>query len=279
MGRFQRATVGNAELIALRDSWASVPPAMFYPDVPADAWDAYREFLDDKGNLTLNLGAWLVASEGRMVLVDTGIGGRPAPMPLKEEPALPSVMEAAGVRPDEVDTVVYTHLHFDHTGWNTVDADGAPALLFPNARHVVQRAEWEYWTASEEQRAAAQYANALAPVEAAGLLDLVEGEHAVTAELTTVPTPGHTPGHVAFALASGGERAYLIGDAAHQPVQVREDGWCPGADVDKAASAASRRALFARIEREGALIVSGHFPFPGLGHAVAGADGRSWRPL
>ena len=279
MGRFQRATVGNAEIIAIQDSWASVPPAMFYPDVPADAWDDYREFLDDHGNLTLNLGAWLVASEGRVILVDTGIGGRPAPMPLKEEPALPSVMEAAGVRPDEVDTVVYTHLHFDHTGWNTVDADGTPALLFPNARHVVQRAEWEYWTASGERRAAAQYANALAPVEAAGLLDLVEGEHAVTAELTAVPTPGHTPGHVAFALASGGERAYLIGDAAHQPVQVREDGWCPGADVDKAASAASRKALFARIEREGALIASGHFPFPGLGHAVAGADGRSYRPL
>ena len=279
MGRFQRTQVGAAEIIALQDSWTAMPPAAFYPDVPAGAWDAYGEFLDENGNLTLNFGAWLVVSGGRTILVDTGLGGRPAPMPLREAPALPSVMEAAGVRPGDVDTVVYTHLHFDHTGWTTIDEDGASALLFPNARHVVQRTEWEYWTGSDELRGAAQYDTVLAPVEAAGLLDLVEGEHAVTAEVVTVPTPGHTPGHVSFVVASGSERAYLIGDAAHQPVQVREDGWCAGADVDKTASAASRAALFARIEREGALIASGHFPFPGLGHAVAEVGGRVFRPF
>ena len=279
MGQFQRQRVGDAEIIALQDSWAAMPPAMFYPDVPAEAWADYGEFLDADGNLTLNIGAWLVVSAGDTILVDTGLGGRPTPMPLKEAPALPSVMEAAGVAPDDVDTVVFTHLHFDHTGWNTVDENGAAVPLFANARHVVQRVEWEYWTGGEELRAAARYDNALGPIEAAGLLDLVEGEHAVTRELVTIPTPGHTPGHVSFALSSAGERAYLIGDAAHQPVQVREDGWCPGADVDKVASAASRKALFARIEEEGALIASGHFPFPGLGHAVAGAGGRSYQPL
>ncbi len=279
MGRFQRTRVGDAEIIALQDSWTAMPPAAFYPDVPAGAWDAYGEFLDENGNLTLNLGAWLVVSGGHTILVDTGLGGRPAPMPLRETPALPSVMEEAGVRPGDVDTVVYTHLHFDHTGWNTIDEDGAPVPLFPNARHVVQRTEWEYWTGSDELRGAARYDTVLAPVEAAGLLDLVEGEHAVTPEVVTVPTPGHTPGHVSFVVVSGGERAYLIGDAAHQPVQVREDGWCAGADIDKSASAASRAALFARIEREGALIASGHFPFPGLGHAVDEAGGRAFRPL
>lgn len=279
MGQFHRQQVGNAEIIALQDSWTAMPPSMFYPDVPADAWVGYGEFLDGDGNLTLNLGAWLVASEGDTILVDTGLGGRPAPMPLKEDTALPSVMEEAGVMPEEVDTVVYTHLHFDHTGWTTIDDDGAAVPLFPNARHVVQQTEWDYWTGSDELRAAAQYDNVLDPIESAGLLDLVEGEHAVTSELVTVPTPGHTPGHVSFVLASAGERAYLIGDAAHQPVQVCEDGWCAGADVDKVASAASRKALMARIEEEGALIASGHFPFPGLGHAVAGDGGRTYRPL
>ena len=144
---------------------------------------------------------------------------------------------------------------------------------------MVQQTEWDYWTSSDEMRTAAQYDNSLGPIEAAGLLDLVEGEHAVTSELVTVPTPGHTPGHVSFVLSSAGERAYLLGDAAHQPVQVREDGWCAGADIDKVSSAASRKALMARIEAEGALIASGHFPFPGLGHAVAGEGGRTWQPL
>lgn len=279
MGQFQRTQVGNAELIAVQDSWASMPPPAFFPDVPADAWAGYGEFLDADGNLILNLGSWLVVSEGNTILVDTGLGGRPTQMPLKEPTALPSVMEAAGVSPDDVDMVVFTHLHFDHTGWNTVDEGGSPVPLFPNARHVVQQTEWDFWTGSEELRAGAQYDNVLEPIEAAGLLDLVEGEHAVTSELVTVPTPGHTPGHVSFVLASGGERVYLIGDAAHQPVQVREDAWCPGADVDKTASTASRKALFARIEAEGALIASGHFPFPGLGHAVARDGGPAWQPL
>ena len=279
MGRFQRTSIGNAELVALQDSWATMPPAAFFPDVPAAAWDPYSEFLDAEGNTTLNLGAWLVISESRTILVDTGLGGRPTQMPLKEPTALPSVLEEAGVAAGSVDFVVYTHLHFDHTGWNTVDEDGKPVPLFVNARHVIQQTEWDYWTSSEEQRGGAQYDTVLAPIEAAGLLDLVEGEHAVTGELLTVPTPGHTPGHVSFVVASGGERAYLIGDAAHQPVQLREDGWCPGADIDKNASTRSRRELFTRIEREGALIASGHFPFPGLGHAVSEEGGRTFRPL
>ncbi|HCU99907.1 MAG: MBL fold metallo-hydrolase [Dehalococcoidia bacterium] len=279
MGQFQRTQVGNAELIALQDSWTAMPPSMFFPDIPTDAWAGYGEFLDEDGNITLNLGAWLVASEGSTILVDTGLGGRSAPMSLKEEASLPSVLQAAGVKPGDVDIVVYTHLHFDHTGWNTIDEEGTAVPLFPNARHIVQRTEWDYWTGSDELREAAQYENVLGPIEAAGLLVLVEGEHAVTRELVTVPTPGHTPGHVSFVLDSGGERVYLIGDAAHQPVQVHEDSWCPGADIDKVASTASRKKIFARIEEEGALIASGHFPFPGLGYAVSGEDGRNWRPV
>ncbi len=279
MGQFERTRVGNVELIALQDSWTALPPSMFFPDVSADDWAPYREFLDENGNMTLNVGAWLVVSEGRTVLVDTGLGGRPSPRPLREPTALPSVIAEAGLSPAEIDTVVFTHLHFDHTGWNTVDEDGAAVPLFPNGRHIVQRTEWDFWTSSDELRTAAQYGNALAPIEAAGLIDLVEGEHAVTSEIVTVPTPGHTPGHVSFVVASGGERAYILGDAAHQPVQVTEDGWCAGADVDKVASAASRKAIFARIEEEGALIASGHFPFPGLGRAVVSEGVRTFRAL
>ncbi|MDE2935203.1 MAG: MBL fold metallo-hydrolase [Chloroflexota bacterium] len=279
MGLFHRTQIGNAELIALQDSWAAVPPSIFYPDVPADAWVDYREFLDANGNLTHNIGAWLVLSAGNTILVDTGLGGRPVATPLGGEPALPSVMEAAGARPEDIDIVVYTHLHFDHTGWNTVDEGGAPRPLFPNARHVVQRTEWNYWTSSTELRAAARYDSVLGPIQSVGLLDLVEGEYAVTSEFVTVPTPGHTPGHVSFVLSSGGQRAYLIGDAAHQPAQVREDGWADIGAVNQAAATATRKALFARIEKEGALIAGGHFPFPSLGYAVPAKGGRTYRSL
>jgi glyoxylase-like metal-dependent hydrolase (beta-lactamase superfamily II) len=279
MGNFHKKTVGNAELISVQDTWAAIPPTAFFDSTEAGDWDAYKDLTDDDGNLTLNIGSWLVISEGKTILVDTGLGGRPAGLPAKVDPALPSVMEEAGVKPTDVDLVVFTHLHFDHTGWNTRDENGTPVLVFPNARHVVQQVEWDYWTGSDELRKGSAYDNVLAPIEAAGLLDLVEGEYAVTSEVVTLPTPGHTPGHVSFVVSSGGETAYLIGDAAHQPVQLTETDWCPGADIDKDTSTKSRHALFDRIEKENALIASGHFPFPGLGHAVQEGGKRVYRAI
>ena len=276
MGQFHKVQVGDVELIAVQDSWAAMPPTAFFTSTEAGDWDAYREMLDEDGNITLNLGAWLIVAGGTTILVDTGIGGRPTMMPLKEEAALPSVMEEAGVSANDVDIVAFSHLHFDHTGWNTTDVDGSPKPLFPNARHIIQQAEWDYWTSSDELKKGAQYDNVLAPIVDGGLVDFVEGEHVLTEEVVTVPTPGHTPGHVSFAVQSGNERAYVLGDAAHHLVQLTETDWCPGADVDTTTSTASRHALFDRIEAENALICSGHFSFPGTGRAARRDGARYW---
>ena len=206
MGLFHRVEVGGATLISVQDSWATLPPTAFFDQTEDSDWDNYRDLLNDDGHIVLNLGAWLVISQGTTILVDSGIGGRPAPMPLKEPPALPTVMQEAGVSPDDIDIVAFSHLHFDHTGWNTWDNDGTPVPQFPNARHLIQQTEWDYWTSSDELRQGAGYDNVLAPIVDAGLVDFVEGEHALTSEVITVPTPGHTPGHVSFAVSSGGER-------------------------------------------------------------------------
>ena len=228
MGQFHKVEVGGATLIAVQDSWATMPPTAFFNQTTDSDWDNYRDLLTDEGHVTLNLGAWIVISGGTTILVDSGIGGRPGPMPLKETPALPTVMEEAGVSPNDIDIVAFSHLHFDHTGWNTWDNDGTPVPQFPNARHIIQQAEWNYWTSSDELKQGAGYDNVLAPIVDAGLVDFVEGEHALTSEVVTVPTPGHTPGHVSFAVSSGGEKAYVIGDAAHHLVQLTETDWCPG---------------------------------------------------
>lgn len=268
MGQFQQVEVGSATLIAVQDSWAAMPPTMFFNSTSGSDWDNYRDLLDADGNITLNLGAWLVISGGTTILVDTGIGGRPTMMPLKEPAAMPTVMQEAGVSPNEIDIVAFSHLHFDHTGWNTYDNDGAPLPQFPNARHVIQQTEWDYWTSTDELKQGAQYDNVLSPILDAGLVDFVDGEHALTSEVLTVPTPGHTPGHVSFAVSSDGEKAYVLGDAAHHLVQLTETDWCPGADVNTDDSTASRHKLFDQIEAENALIASGHFSFPGLGRAA-----------
>ena len=279
MGQFDKRQVGNATMIALQDSWASMPATAFFGGVEASQWEPYRDLLEPDGNMILNLGAWLVQSTGQTILIDTGIGGRPVQMPMTEPAELPTVIQAAGVPPGDVDIVVFSHLHFDHTGWNTVDEGGTAVPLFPNARHLVQQVEWDHWTGGETERKAARYDDSLAPLEQAGLIDFVEGEHAMTSELVAIPTPGHTPGHMSFVLQSDGERTYFLGDAAHHPVQLTEPTWSPNADIDPVQSAQTRAALFERIERESALIASGHFLYPGLGHAQRDGESLRWAPL
>ena len=277
MSKLHRISVGEAELVALQDAWALIPPGDFFDEVEDGAWNAYPEHLTTDGQLTLSLTQWLIRSEGQTILVDTGIGNRPTVFPLQDEPALPAVLQEAGVSPDEIDVVAFTHLHFDHTGWNTVDRDGKPVPLFPNARHVVQQTEWDYWAGGAEN-AASDRPTVLDPITDAGLWDFVEGEHALTREVVTLPTPGHTPGHVSFLLSSGSEAVILLGDAAHSPLQVGEPDWCIGADVDKVTARQSRRGIWDRAERDSTAIATNHFPFPSVGHVVTVDGKRRWEP-
>ena len=220
-------------LIAVQDSWAALPPTMFFNQTEDSDWDNYRDLLDEDGNITLNLGAWLVLSGGTTILVDSGIGGRPTMMPLKEPPALPTVMQEAGVSPNDIDIVAFSHLHFDHTGWNTWDNDGTPVPQFPNARHIIQQAEWDYWTGSDELKEGAQYDNVLGPIVDAGLVDFVEGEHALTSKRSlTVPTPGpHARPRLVRRLQRRREGLRASATPRTTWSSSRETDWCPGADV------------------------------------------------
>ena len=276
VGKWHRVSVGSVELVALQDTFLAVPPDEFFVEVEAGAWEAYGDLLSAAGELSLSITPWLIRSEGRTILVDTGFGGRPTAAPVGTPPALPSVLAEAGVSPEEVDVVAFTHLHGDHVGWNTVDREGRPVPLFPNARHVVQQAEWDYW-ANGGEIAPPDRPTVLDPISDAGLWEFVEGERALTGEVVTVPTPGHTPGHVSLVVSSGGESAVLIGDAAHSPIQVSEPEWSVGADVDRALARRTRAALWERAEREGQLVATNHFPFPGLGHVVSEGGRRRWK--
>jgi glyoxylase-like metal-dependent hydrolase (beta-lactamase superfamily II) len=280
VGKLHKMSVGNAELVALQDSWATLPPGDFFEGLEDGVWNAQPEYLTAEGHITLSLTTWLIRSEGRTILVDTGLGGRPSEFPVIDTPSLPSVLEEAGSSPEEVDVVVFTHLHFDHTGWNTVDRAGKPVPLFPNARHLIQQAEWDYWTTGNNLgESGSDRGLVLDPLLEAGLVDFVEGEHALTREVVTLPTPGHTPGHVSFLLTSGGESVVVLGDAAHSPMQLLHPEWCIGPDVDKPLARQTRKALWDRSETEGLLVASNHFPFPGLGHAVRVDGAQRWKPL
>lgn len=267
--------VGNVELAALSDGGFERPPQQFMPDVPVQAWEPYRaQHLDADGNIRLNLGCFLVRSGGRTVLVDTGIGGRGGGFPPGR---LMDELKAVGVAPEQIEQVVITHMHFDHIGWNTVDRNGRPEVTFPRARYVIQRREWEYWSGEESAKQTME--TLCYPVERAGQLDLVDAEHRPTAELTMLSTPGHTPGHVSILIRSGGEGAVILGDVAHNPVQVTEPDWSIVADVDKDLGRQSRHALWERIAAEGLRVAAGHFRPDSFGRFVRLEGKQMWQGL
>jgi glyoxylase-like metal-dependent hydrolase (beta-lactamase superfamily II) len=264
--------IGNVEIISLSDADLSFPPSDFFPSVPAQAWQVNRQFLGDDGNLHPNAGCFAVRSSGRTIMVDTGYGPGLAGRLFDE-------MATKGVGVDEVSTVTFTHLHPDHVGWN-MRGNGATARpSFPNARYLIPKADFDFFTSPENLENFPYIKDQVLPLVELGLIDQVEPETDLTPELRIWSTPGHTPGHVSILINSAGQRGVILGDVAHSPVQAHETDWSPGFDVYQDQSRATRHSVFNRLEQEGMTIAAGHFPRPSFGKLVRVQGRRVWQAL
>jgi glyoxylase-like metal-dependent hydrolase (beta-lactamase superfamily II) len=169
-------------------------------------------------------------------------------------------MTAASFAPDSIDTVLCTHLHVDHVGWNTKLVDGKWLPAFPNARYVFGRTEYEHWRHhSDEPDKAAVFNDSVQPIIEAGKADLVASGFRVCDEITLIPTPGHSPGHMSLHIHSAGEQGLITGDVAHHPCQMAHLDWSSTADSDPVQSIVTRRELFGRFADTPTLVIGGHF--------------------
>ena len=270
--------IGNVELTAVIDTRTKGPCSALFPSVPAEAWAPFHDLLlDDGAMVPVTVTTYVVRSGGKTILVDTGIGAKDRQ--LMRNGRLPDALADAGVRPDDVDIVLATHIHIDHVGWHTTLRGEAYVPTFPNATHVFARAEWDYWTAPDVARASGNehVVECVLPLEGQADIELVDGEHRLTDELTLLPTPGHTPAHTAVAIVSGGEAGVIIGDVCHHPAQMIETGWQPVFDANPALASQSRETLMRKIEDERLLVAAGHFAHPGFGRLVRVDGRRTWR--
>jgi len=221
----------------------------------------------------------LIEVGGRRVLVETGNGDKFSPK-LKEiygidhDRAIGAALAEVGLRPDDIDTVVMTHLHFDHSGGTTRQTpSGGFEPVFKKARHVVQRREWADATHPHERNRASYLQENLGPLEAASLLQLVDGETEIAPGVRVVPTPGHTAGHQSILVgAPDGPKALFLGDVVPTAVHVRLP-WVMSYDLDPARTVETKRDLFTRALAEDWLLLWGHDPDHMGGRLGVGKDG------
>lgn len=222
--------------------------------------------LDARTRTIIPVQSYLVRTPRHVILIDTCIGcdktnKRFPEWANRRDESWYERLTVNGLRPEEVTHVLCTHLHSDHSGWNTRLLDGRWVPTFPNARYIFAKTE----VAHAEGAEADLYAENVLPVIAAGQADLVETDHQIEDGVWLEPTPGHTPGHVAVHLASRGAHAIMWGDLLHSPAQCVHTNWAYVRDTSPADSTASRDRVLGAAAEHKRLILSSHFPLPSVG--------------
>ncbi len=222
-------------------------------------------YASDEGRLRMAIHPTVIETPTRRILVDTGLGndkdGRNVPTWNHRDTPFLEYLSGAGYPPETIDTVLCTHLHVDHVGWNTRLQDGRWIPSFPNARYVFARTEYEHWRDHRDDPAhpPAHFDDSVQPVFEAGVVDLVPGDHVLCEEVSLIPTPGHSPGHVSIHVRSNGAEALLTGDAAHHPCQMAHLDWSTLVDFDPQQAARTRHDLFSRFADTDTIVIGGHF--------------------
>jgi glyoxylase-like metal-dependent hydrolase (beta-lactamase superfamily II) len=276
---FQRWQVGDVRVTKVLELEVRGSVTWILPDATSDNLRATPwlnpHFVDDEGKAVMSVHALVIESDGRRILVDTCVGNdKPRTIPgwnLRQGGFLGD-LAAAGFPAETIDTVICTHLHVDHVGWNTRLVDGVWVPTFPKARYLIQKSEFAHWDANEEKVYGDVMGDSVRPVLDAGLADLVGADVRIAADVSLEPTPGHTPGHVSVHVESRGEEAWITGDLMHHPAQCAHPEWVSRADVDPDLALRTRRRFLERCAATGPLVLGTHFAGPTAGRIVRDGD-------
>ena len=221
----------------------------------------------------MDVSCLLLERDGLTVLVDTGCGSRFQDSSGK----LLENLEKEGVSPAAIDAIVYTHGHTDHVG-GTFDERGN--AVFPNARQVVLRTEWDSWSSLPPENEHYQMFEAarqnLLPIPEQ--FDIVEENTEIFPGIRLLPAYGHSPGNAMVGLTSGRERLLCIGDLIHSEKELTDPAWYAFLDVIPGPAEQLRTEGLAEIADSSVFVYACHFPFPGLGRFVKEENALRWQP-
>jgi len=282
--RIRRWNVGDVKVTSIMETADRIPWAPLFPAETADHYKKYSwlvpRFVTPEGQIILAVQAFVLEIRGQRIVIDTCVGNdraREMQQCSDLQTAFLGDFKAAGIDPDSITTVLCTHLHFDHVGWNTRFENGRWVPTFPNARYLFGRKEWAYWedALKHKEHDVRHILDSVQPILDAGLADFVETNHRLMDEMWLEPSHGHTPGHVSVRVSSRGQEAIVTGDVFHNPIQLAEPEICSIGCVDKEMSRQTRRDFIKRYGDGPVRLFAVHFNDP-VGRIVREAGNWSF---
>jgi len=280
-------TVGDLTIHRIVEQETTFLPALdLFPQLTPDQLAEHRDWMrkaraiDAEDVLILCFQSYVVRTPHHTILIDSCIGNdKPRPLRpkwnMKTDETYMRALKGAGLSVEDIDFVMCTHLHVDHVGWNTRMEGGRWVPTFPNARYIFGKAEFDYWTGQHARTPVPPFGDSVLPVVEAKRADIVRDDFTVGDHLRILPTPGHTPGHIAFAFGRARDDAVFCGDLMHSPLQTRLPELSPKFDVDPALAARTRRHFLERYCDTDTLCCTAHFPSPSTGKIRRSGNGFS----
>jgi len=262
---------GSYTLFVIEDGYYWRDPAGYHVSATETDWRFHPR--NDQGQVRMNFGCYLITDGERTVMIDAGIGDTPGGPPGMTAGLMPSAVDSLGIARESVDTIVYSHMHYDHIGGSQRDGK----VVFPNARHVFHTKEWNFWKSAEGDlaKAARKIMKSLLDQDR---VDFIEKDTEVLPGITAVESFGHTPGHLTVSLISDGTRTLIGGDVSNHPFQVEHPHWSLPVDNDQQLAGTTRDRVFDEIRESNATFVAGHYPMPGIGRVITDDGVRVYQP-
>lgn len=264
--RIDRVVEGQYPFMKLAEFFPTLTPELLAEN---RGWLAAGGAIDDADMMVICVQSYVIRTRHHTILVDSCVGNdkhRPT-RPIWHEKTDSLYMEslaAAGLRVEDIDMVMCTHLHVDHVGWNTRKENGVWVPTFPKATYLFADREYAHWAAENAKAPVFPFQDSVLPIVEAGRHRLVKSDMALNDEVRLLPTPGHTPDHFAVAVGRGRDAAVITGDLIHSPIQARHTELSMRADTDPVQSAATRRAFLERYCDTDTVCCTAHFPAPSL---------------